>query len=196
MLLAGCAGELTTREKGTLGGAALGAGAGAIIGSAAGNTGTGALIGAGLGALTGVIVGDALQDRERSKPPQPSPPDGQTPAQPAPSSGETPAPVQQASVSPKLAADPTRGQLVNGTPWRLDVFLDVDPGQVESSTPITLMPQENIPANLDIGPHRIIARAYVETQFGTRLAGRFDRTVKVDPRSSGWSLRFHEGDFR
>jgi hypothetical protein len=104
--------------------------------------------------------------------------------------------VQQVSVPPKVAADPTRGQLINGTPWRLDVFLDADPSQVDSATPITLKPQENTPANLDIGPHRIIVRAYVETQFGTRLAGRFDRTVKVDPRSSGWSLRFREGDFR
>ena len=47
MLVVACAGgPLTTREKGTLGGAALGAGAGAIIGGATGGgAGKGALIG-------------------------------------------------------------------------------------------------------------------------------------------------------
>jgi outer membrane lipoprotein SlyB len=185
LVLAGCAGDLTAREKGTLGGAALGAGAGALIGSTAGHPGTGALIGAGVGALTGGIVGDAIQSREKSNGSQPSP-----------TVGQIPSPGQQASAPPSTSGDPTRGQLANGTPWRVEVYLDVDPSQVESSTPVTLKPQEHIPANMDIGPHRIIARAYVETQFGTRLAGRFDRTVQVDPRSSGWSLRFHEGDFR
>ena len=185
LVLAGCAGDLTAREKGTLGGAALGAGAGALIGSTAGNTATGALIGAGVGALAGVVVGDAIQSRENSKG-----------TQPAPTVGQTPAPGQQASALPSTSGDPTRGQLANGTPWRVEVYFDVDPSKVESSTPVTLKPQEQTPANMDIGPHRIIARAYVETQFGTRLAGRFDRTVQVDPRSSGWSLRFHEGDFR
>ncbi|MEE8224818.1 MAG: hypothetical protein V3R42_03775, partial [candidate division NC10 bacterium] len=59
-----------------------------------------------------------------------------------------------------------------------------------------LGPNEAQPANLDIGQHRIVARAYVDTQFGQRLVGRYDKTVTVDPRSSGWSLRFGEGDFR
>lgn len=186
LFLAGCASDLTTREKGTLGGAALGAGTGAIIGSATGHSGTGALIGAGLGALTGAIVGDALQAREQPQPSQP------LPAAPR----QAPPPAQQATATPKAGGDPTRGQLVNGTRWRLEVYLDVEPNQVESATPVTLGPQESAQANLDIGPHRIMARAFVETQFGTRLAGRFDRTVQVDPRSSGWSLRFSEGDFR
>jgi osmotically inducible lipoprotein OsmB len=185
LVLAGCASDLTAREKGTLGGAALGAGAGALIGSTTGHTATGALVGAGVGALAGVVVGDAIQSREKTNG-----------AQSAPTVGQTPAPGQQASALPSTSSDPTRGQLANGTPWRVEVYFDVDPSQVESSTPVTLKPQDHVPANMDIGPHRIIARAYVETQFGTRLAGRFDRTVQVDPRSSGWSLRFHEGDFR
>ena len=40
-------------------GGLMGAGAGAIIGKAAGNTGAGALLGAGVGALTGAAVGNA-----------------------------------------------------------------------------------------------------------------------------------------
>ncbi len=64
-LLSGCAGQpLTTREKGTLGGGVLGAGTGAIIGSAVGHPGAGAAIGGGLGALAGGVVGNELQNRE------------------------------------------------------------------------------------------------------------------------------------
>jgi hypothetical protein len=61
MLVVACAGgPLTTREKGTLGGAALGAGTGAIIGGATGSPGTGALIGGALGGLGGAAVGGEL----------------------------------------------------------------------------------------------------------------------------------------
>ena len=64
--LAGCAGApLSTREKSTLGGAALGAGAGAIIGEATdSNPGTGALIGGALGGLGGAMVGGGMQSQE------------------------------------------------------------------------------------------------------------------------------------
>jgi len=63
MLLAtGCAGrELTTTEKTSMGGALLGAGTGALIGSATGKAGTGALLGAGVGALGGALMGQAVE---------------------------------------------------------------------------------------------------------------------------------------
>ena len=61
VLLGGCSAPLSYREKGALGGGALGAGAGAIIGSALGHPGRGALIGGGLGALGGVAMGDQMQ---------------------------------------------------------------------------------------------------------------------------------------
>ena len=65
LLLAGCSGQpLSTREKGVLAGGVLGAGTGAIIGSAVGAPGPGAAIGGGLGALTGGIIGNELQNRE------------------------------------------------------------------------------------------------------------------------------------
>src|SRR6266849_6431499 len=65
LILAGCSGQpLSTREKGTLAGGILGAGTGAIIGSAVGAPGPGAAIGGGLGALTGGIIGNELQNRE------------------------------------------------------------------------------------------------------------------------------------
>ena len=63
--LAACAGQpLSTREKGTLFGGVVGAGSGAIIGSAVGAPAAGAAIGGALGAGTGYVVGNALQNSE------------------------------------------------------------------------------------------------------------------------------------
>jgi osmotically inducible lipoprotein OsmB len=66
VLLGGCAAPMTTREKGVLTGGALGAGAGALIGSQLGHhAGKGALIGGALGALGGGLVGDQMQGQEQ-----------------------------------------------------------------------------------------------------------------------------------
>jgi len=63
--LAACSGQpLSTREKGTLFGGVVGAGSGAIIGSAVGAPAAGAAIGGALGAGTGYVVGNALQNNE------------------------------------------------------------------------------------------------------------------------------------
>ncbi len=65
LLLSSCYGQpLSTREKGTLGGGVLGAGTGAIIGSAVGHPGAGAAIGGALGAGTGMLIGNELQNIE------------------------------------------------------------------------------------------------------------------------------------
>tara|TARA_R110002110_G_scaffold415719_1_gene654217 strand:+ start:57169 stop:57390 length:222 start_codon:yes stop_codon:yes gene_type:complete len=53
VLTTGC--SATKGEKRVLTGTAIGAGAGALIGSASGNAGTGALIGAGAGAAGGYL---------------------------------------------------------------------------------------------------------------------------------------------
>jgi len=60
----GCAsGGLSTRERSTLGGAALGAGAGAIVGQVTDHSpGKGALIGGAIGGLGGALVGDQAQE--------------------------------------------------------------------------------------------------------------------------------------
>lgn len=74
LAVAGCATPLTTREKGALTGGAIGAGAGAVIGSTTGHAGTGALIGAGVGAVSGALIGDAMQANEqRQAAPAPPP---------------------------------------------------------------------------------------------------------------------------
>src|SRR6267378_1426178 len=63
--LVACSGQpLSTREKGTLLGGVVGAGSGAIIGSAVGAPGAGAAIGGALGAGTGYVVGNSLQNQE------------------------------------------------------------------------------------------------------------------------------------
>jgi uncharacterized protein YcfJ len=51
-------------DQGALLGGLGGAGVGAIVGNAVGNTGAGALVGAGAGALGGALVGNALDDVE------------------------------------------------------------------------------------------------------------------------------------
>ncbi len=193
-LLSACAHRpLSTREQGALTGAGLGAATGAIIGGATGGSaGTGAAIGAGLGLLTGAIVGGAIENQggETANPPA---------VAGAPQAGTATQPFQsQARVATPttVTVDPTRGQFVNGTRWRLEVFVDADSTAVQSARGITLNPQETRQHNLDLGSHRVIARAYVDTQLGTRTVGRYDRTIQVDPRGSGWSLRFNEADFR
>jgi len=58
---------LTTTEEGVIGGAALGAGTGAIVGAGVHHAGKGALIGAGVGAVTGGVVGHELQNQENTQ---------------------------------------------------------------------------------------------------------------------------------
>ncbi|RME62093.1 MAG: glycine zipper 2TM domain-containing protein, partial [Candidatus Dadabacteria bacterium] len=66
LFLSACAGSqpITTREKTTLGGTALGAGVGAIIGSQRGDAVEGAVIGGAIGALSGALAGNQLQKQE------------------------------------------------------------------------------------------------------------------------------------
>lgn len=70
IVLSGCAAPLTTREKGALTGGALGAGAGALIGSqmdGRNTTAKGALIGGALGALGGGLIGDQMYGQEQQQ---------------------------------------------------------------------------------------------------------------------------------
>ena len=63
--LSACSGQpLTTREKGTLGGGAIGAGGGALVGLAVGHPLAGAAIGGVVGAGTGMAIGNSLQNSE------------------------------------------------------------------------------------------------------------------------------------
>ncbi|MFQ5899172.1 MAG: glycine zipper domain-containing protein [Candidatus Methylomirabilia bacterium] len=198
LALSGCAsGPLTTRERTTLGGAALGAGTGALIGAASGGkAGIGALIGGGIGALSGALLGDQLQKVERERgvaayPPRPAV--GQAHA--STRAGGLPQTPRQ-GVASRSSGDPTRGEFINGTPWIVRVYVDPNPNNVEATTPVVLAPNQVVPWNLDIGTHRTIARAYVNTQFGERLVGRFDRTIQIESRRPGWFLKLEASSFR
>lgn len=57
MFISGC----TTTQKGAIGGGALGAGAGAIIGHQRDRAKEGALIGAGVGGLAGALIGEQME---------------------------------------------------------------------------------------------------------------------------------------
>jgi osmotically inducible lipoprotein OsmB len=63
--IAGCYGQpLSTREKGTLAGGAVGAGGGALVGAAVGHPLAGAAIGGVVGAGTGMAIGNSMQNDE------------------------------------------------------------------------------------------------------------------------------------
>jgi outer membrane lipoprotein SlyB len=64
ILACGCS-SLSHTENGALAGGAIGAGTGAVVGHALGNTGAGALVGAGVGALSGGLIGHAVDNSEK-----------------------------------------------------------------------------------------------------------------------------------
>jgi len=199
LILPACA-EMSGAQKGAVIGAGTGAAAGAIIGSQvkgnrSGHAGTGAIVGALGGAAAGALIGDAMEQKKPAATPQPGqvqpvPPPGQ------PSTGPPPPTQAGVSVPGQYSADPTRGQFVNSTPYLLKVFVDVDPGHESSAPYLTMNPSEILPANLDVGPHRIVAVATRDTQFGPRIVGRYEKQLRVDVRGSGWELRFADGEFR
>ncbi|MFN4261937.1 MAG: glycine zipper domain-containing protein [Gemmataceae bacterium] len=64
LMACGCA-HMTNAERGALGGGAIGAGTGALIGGATGHPVAGALIGTGVGALSGGMIGKGVDNAER-----------------------------------------------------------------------------------------------------------------------------------
>ena len=66
LLAANCNAQLTTTEEGVIGGAAVGAGTGAIIGAGVHHPGKGALIGAGIGAVTGGVAGHVVENQQNT----------------------------------------------------------------------------------------------------------------------------------
>jgi hypothetical protein len=84
------------------------------------------------------------------------------------------------------------GVITNGTQWEIHVFIDLPPG---SPAPLVLGPGTQAPVVLDVGQHRVVAQAFVDTQLGRRLVGTFDRTLMVDPRAPGWTIHFFPANF-
>jgi hypothetical protein len=176
VLLAGCA---SYYDSSVPGGTGLGAASGALLGYGLSGSGVGAAAGAGAGALAGALGGLIVDEMHRQ--PEPAPPP-QAYSEPYPQY----APAPQAYAT---QPDPTRGELRNNTGWRMEVYID------GAGNSLYLAPRQSTPVNLDIGNHRITAKAYVDTQFGERLVGTHTQTVYVDPRSTGWSLRLDQTMF-
>ena len=63
LALGGCSGMSDTEQR-TLSGGAIGAGAGAVVGAAAGNTGLGAVVGAGAGVAGGYLYDQHQKSKE------------------------------------------------------------------------------------------------------------------------------------
>lgn len=187
LVLAGCATPGQT-------GAAMGAGVGAATGAAVGRNLGGAAVGAVLGGIAGALIGEtAAQSPYRTPqagPPPPPPGYGYGPP-PSPGYGPPPPPPGVTVTAPQ-PGDPTKGVVINGTRWEVNVFIDAQPNGAPT---LVLRPNESIPVNLDVGPHRIVARAFVDTQFGKRPVGTYDHSLRVDARASGWSIRFIEQNF-
>ena len=67
LVVAGCSGQpLTTREEGTIGGTAIGAGAGAIVGAAVESSARGRRDRRVMGGGTGYVVGNSMQNQENA----------------------------------------------------------------------------------------------------------------------------------
>lgn len=66
LLSNGCA-TMSNTDKGVLAGGGIGAGTGALIGSATGHTGLGAVAGGVVGAVSGGLVGSAVDKAERAE---------------------------------------------------------------------------------------------------------------------------------
>ena len=114
---------------------------------------------------------------------------------PAENKEASPQPLTGMTAEAHVNIGPVSGKFVNGTRWRIEIFVDVVPQSLQSTPDIVLNPKETKQYSLNLVPHRLVARAYVDTQFGTRLVGVYDRTILVDPEGDGWSLRLVEGDF-
>jgi hypothetical protein len=158
--------------------AALGAGAGALLGYGLTGSGLGAAAGAGAGALAGAITGVSLDESRRpvEQVPQPIYEGAYYEPQNAPQAYDT-------------FPDPTVGEFFNNTRWRLEIFVD------GAADPMFLTARQSRPVSLDVGHHQVAAKAYVHTQFGERFVGGYDNRIYVDPRGAGWSMRFDEAMF-
>lgn len=171
---AGCA----TYDSSVPAGTGIGAAAGALLGYGLTGDATGAAAGAGAGALAGALTGVAVDETRR-----------QRTAQPPQSYQDPPTHYQPAPQAYATQPDPTNGEFLNDTRWRLEIYVD------DATNPLHLSSRQGYPISLDIGDHRVVANAYVATQFGERLVGTYNHVIYIDPKSSGWGLRFDETMF-
>lgn len=168
----------TATEQGALIGTGIGAGSGLAIGKRT----SGALIGAGGGALLGALAGSAIDQHDKAK------------AQERRVS-ELEQQQRAQGVAGPASTDPTAGEVLNDTRWTVNVYVDSSSGQVRRTPTLVLMPRETKAYSMDLGQHRVMAEAFVSTQYGPRYVGKYDHVVNIDPKGSGWRVRFNENSF-
>lgn len=179
LILSSC----TAREQG----AVIGTGVGAASGLAIGKRTSGAFIGGAGGALLGALTGEVVERHREAK------------AQERRISElEQQQRVQQRAegvVGPAIGVDPTAGEILNDTKWVVNVYVDDAASSTKRAPTMVLMPRETKAFSMDIGQHRVMAEAFVSTQYGQRFVGKYDQVLNIDPKSSGWRIRFGESSF-
>jgi hypothetical protein len=87
------------------------------------------------------------------------------------------------------------GTLVNGAPWAIAVFLNVDP-DAPGAPPLTvLFPNGNLQLAFRSGQHRLVARP-TGAAPGDLPRVTWSRQIEIDPRIRGFTLTFNAADFR
>ena len=106
-------------------------------------------------------------------------------------------PARTAATYPQgqYKADPTVGEFANNTRWMVKVYVDAPTNNFNNIPQLALAPYETVPANLDVGEHRVSAVASVKTQFGERTVGKYEKIIQVDSRGEGWRISFDETSF-
>ncbi len=106
-------------------------------------------------------------------------------------------PVAWPGPPPPAAAMPrTPGVLVNTTRWPVTVYLDTDPSSPGVFPLLTLGPGEGRQLALIAGQHRIVAQPVAAAAGAAPPAGRYDRTIQIEPRDRSFRLQLTEGEFQ
>lgn len=190
MVAVGC--TTTTTQKG----AGIGAAAGALIGQAAGRNTKSTIIGAAAGGLTGALVGDVVQQQQQKKAKQEATEARKQSETQQYQEAESGRRTATTFPSGQYQVDPTAGEFNNNTRWNVRVYVDAPTKDLKNAPQLSLGPNETAPANLDVGEHKVIAIAYVNTQYGERLVGSHESVFHIAPRGQGWKVAFNESSFR
>ena len=87
------------------------------------------------------------------------------------------------------------GTLVNGTRWTIGVYLNQDPGAPGTAPFAILRPSASLQVAFRPGQHTLVARP-TGAPPGTLPPVSWSRQIEIDPRVRGFTLQFHEADFR
>jgi hypothetical protein len=103
--------------------------------------------------------------------------------------------VSAATPNPAGGDSVALGNLVNGAPWAIAVFLNQDP-DAPGAPPLTvLFPSGNLQLAFRPGRYQLIARP-TGAAPGSLPAVTWIRQLDIDPRVRGFKLVFNQADFK